>query len=199
MKNNQVTLSGTIASEFIFSHELFGEKFYTAYVAVSRTSEAIDLLPVMFSDRIINIHGNYLDMQIQIIGQFRSYNQPDEHRNRLILNVFALDYEWMDETENANTAILEGFICKPPIYRKTPLGREIADVMLAVNRPYGKSDYIPCICWGRNARYAESLEVGDCVRFFGRIQSREYTKKIGDIEEKRSAYELSVSTLEIVE
>lgn len=190
---NQVTISGTIASELLFSHELFGEKFYTAYVAVIRTSEAVDLLPVMFSERIIDVKMNYTDMPIRITGQFRSYNMPDMHRNRLILNVFALEYEWMDKNENANTAILEGYICKPPIYRKTPLGREIADVMLAVNRPYGKSDYIPCICWGRNARYAETLEVGECIRIYGRIQSREYTKN----EEKKTAYEVSVSKLEV--
>lgn len=195
MKNNQVTLSGIIASEFIFSHEIFGEKFFTAFVAVSRTSEAVDLLPVMFSERIINTNENYTSEAIRITGEFRSYNMPDTHRNRLLLYVFTLGYEWMDETENANTAILEGYICKPPIYRKTPLGREIADVMLAVNRPYGKSDYIPCICWGRNARFAEGFQVGEHIHFWGRIQSREYTKN----EEKKTAYELSVSKLEVIE
>lgn len=190
--NNQVTLSGCIASEFAFSHEVFGEKFYTALLAVNRTSKAVDLLPVLFSERIINTNDNYIDMCIRIIGQFRSYNQPDEVRNRLLLYVFAQEYEWIDEG-NTNHALLEGYICKPPIYRKTPLGREIADVMLAVNRPYGKSDYIPCICWGRNARFAESLEIGECIQVYGRIQSREYFKN----EEKRTAYEVSVSTLEI--
>jgi len=190
--NNQVTVSGWIASKFAFSHEVFGEKFFTAQLAVKRSSGAVDLLPVLFSERIINTNENYINVCIRITGQFRSYNQPDEIRNRLVLYIFAQEYEWIDDG-NTNSVALEGYICKPPIYRKTPLGREIADVMLAVNRPYGKSDYIPCICWGRNARFAESLVIGDYVRFAGRIQSREYSKN----EEKRTAYEVSVSTLEI--
>lgn len=195
MKNNQVTLSGCIASEFIFSHEILGEKFFTVYVEVGRTSEAVDLLPVMFSERIINTNDNYINEAISIIGEFRSYNQPDTLRNHLILNIFVLGYEWIGDSENINDAALVGFICKPPVYRKTPLGREIADVLLAVNRQYGKSDYIPCICWGRNARYAESLEVGTRISVKGRIQSREYMKE----EEKKTAYEFSVSSLEVVE
>ena len=195
MKNNQVTLSGIITSEFIFSHEVYGEKFYIAYVKVERISEAADILPVMFSDRIINTKENYINESIYIVGEIRSYNQPDTHRNRLILNVFVLDYEFVDDLENLNTAALEGFICRKPIYRKTPLGREIADVLLAVNRPYGKSDYIPCICWGRNARYADTLDVGTRIRLQGRIQSREYTKD----EEIKTAYEFSVAKLQIIE
>lgn len=195
MRNNQVTLSGCIASEFAFSHEVLGEKFFTAYVEVARTSEAVDLLPVMFSERIINTNENYINEAICITGEFRSYNMPDTHRNRLILNVFALGYEWIGETENVNDAALVGFICTKPIYRKTPLGREIADVILAVNRPYGKSDYIPCIFWGRNARYIETLEVGTQICVNGRIQSREYMKN----EEKKTAYEFSVSTMELIE
>lgn len=191
MRNNQVTLSGCIASEFIYSHEVFGEKFFTAYVEVGRTSEAIDLLPVMFSERIINTNENYINEAINILGEFRSYNMPDTHRNRLILNVFVLGYEWAGDSKNINDAALEGFICKQPIYRRTPLGREIADILLAVNRPYGKSDYIPCVCWGRNARYAETLEVGTQIRVKGRIQSREYMKN----DEKKTAYEFSVSTM----
>ena len=195
MKNNQVTLSGIITSEFIFSHEVFGEKFYTAYVKVERISEAADILPVMFSDRIINTKENYMNESIYIVGEIRSYNQPDTHRNRLILNVFVLDYEFVDDCENLNTAALEGFICRKPIYRKTPLGREIADVLLAVNRPYGKSDYIPCICWGRNARFADTLDVGTQIQLQGRIQSREYMKD----EEAKTAYEFSVATLQVIE
>ena len=195
MKNNQVTLSGCIASEFIFSHEILGEKFFTVYVEVGRTSEAVDLLPVMFSERIINTNDNYINEAISIIGEFRSYNQPDTLRNHLVLNIFVLGYEWIGDSENINDAALVGFICKPPVYRKTPLGREIADVLLAVNRQYGKSDYIPCICWGRNARYAETLEVGTRISVKGRIQSREYMKE----EEKKTAYEFSVSSMEVVE
>lgn len=195
MKNNLVTLSGCIVSKFTYSHEVFGEKFFTAYVTTTRTSETIDLLPVLFSERIINTNSDYIGRAINITGEFRSYNQPGETRNHLLLYIFVLDYQWADYIENINSVFLEGFLCKPPIYRKTPLGREIADVLLAVNRPYGKSDYIPCICWGRNARFAEGFQVGEHIQFWGRIQSREYTKN----EEKKIAYELSVSKLEVIE
>ena len=195
MRNNQVTLSGTVASEFIFSHEYLGEKFFTAYVEVVRSSEAVDRLPVMFSDRIINTNDNYTNQAINILGEFRSYNMPDTHRNRLVLYIFVLGYELIGESENINDAAMEGYICKKPIYRKTPLGREIADVILAVHRTYGRSDYIPCIFWGRNARYVETLEVGTQLSVNGRIQSREYTKN----DEKKTAYEFSVSALELIE
>lgn len=197
MENNQVTLSGCIASEFIFSHEVLREKFYTVYIAVVRDSGSVDMLPALFSERLIDTTGSYINEPISITGNFRSYNQHDENKNRLLLYVFVTDYEWTDSIENSNTAVLEGYICKKPIYRKTPLGREIADILLAVNRPYGKSDYIPCICWGRNARYADTLEVGAHIKATGRIQSREYPKMIGEIKTKKTAYELSVGTLEI--
>lgn len=197
MASNQVTLSGCIASEFIYSHEVLGEKFYTAYIAVPRASGSVDMLPALFSERIIDTTGSYINEPISIAGTFRSYNQHNENKNRLLLYVFVTDYEWNSGSTDNNTAVLEGFLCKKPIYRKTPLGREIADIILAVNRPYGKSDYIPCICWGRNARYAESLEIGAHIRASGRIQSREYSKRMGEIETKKTAYELSVGTLEI--
>ena len=195
--NNQVTLSGCIASDFTFSHEVLGEKFYTAFIAVARGSGTVDMLPALFSERIIDTTCSYINEPISITGSFRSYNQHDENKNHLLLYVFATDYEWSGGTEKNNTAVLEGFLCKKPVYRKTPLGREIADILLAVNRPYGKSDYIPCICWGRNARYADSLEIGAHIIASGRIQSREYSKRIGEIETKKTAYELSVGTLEI--
>jgi single-stranded DNA-binding protein len=135
-------------------------------------------------------------------GQFRSYNRHEEDRNRLVLSVFAREISFVEEEldgAKTNNILLDGYICKAPVYRKTPLGREIADLLLAVNRPYGKSDYIPCICWGRNARYASSFEVGEHVQVLGRIQSREYVKKLSEVEtEKRVAYEVSVSKLECV-
>ena len=136
-------------------------------------------------------------------GQFRSYNRHEEKKNRLVLSVFVRELEFTEEElENSKTnqIFLDGYICKPPVYRKTPLGREIADILLAVNRPYGKSDYIPCICWGRNARFASGFEVGGHTQIWGRIQSREYMKKIDEEEsEKRIAYEISVSKLEYLE
>jgi len=197
MRNNQVTLTGCIASEFTYSHEILGEKFFTAYISVKRNSETTDTLPALFSERIIDTSKDYTGQPIIITGNFRSYNRQEENKSRLVLYVFVLDYQWTSSNENSNKAFLEGYICKKPIYRKTPLGREIADVMLAVNRQYGKSDYIPCICWGRNARFSESLELGAHVKVSGRIQSREYSKKIGEIESRKTAYELSVYTLEI--
>ena len=157
----------------------------------------------MVSERLLDITQDYVGEYIEIQGQFRSYNRHEEKHNRLVLSVFARELRFIEEDEEflpTNQIFLDGFICKPPVYRKTPLGREIADVLLAVNRPYGKSDYIPCICWGRNARYASAFMVGGHVLLWGRIQSREYMKRISETEsEKRVAYEVSVSKLEYID
>ena len=138
-------------------------------------------------------------------SQFRSYNKHEECKNRLVLSVFVREIEFVEDSEEveedikSNQIYLDGYICKEPIYRKTPLGREIADLLVAVNRSYGKSDYIPCICWGRNARFASGFEVGGHVQVWGRIQSREYVKKINEDEiEKRIAYEVSVSKIDFL-
>lgn len=202
-ENNQVTMMGEIVSAFQFSHEVFGEGFYMVELAVSRLSNYSDYIPLMVSERLIDTEQDYTGQFIRISGQFRSYNRHEEKKNRLVLSVFVRELEFLDEideNEKTNQIFLDGYICKEPIYRKTPLGREIADVLLAVNRSYGKSDYIPCICWGRNARYASAFEVGGHVLIWGRIQSREYMKRIGENEtEKRVAYEVSVSKLEYME
>lgn len=201
--NNQVSIAGEVISDFTFSHDVFGEGFYVLEVVVSRLSNSYDMIPVMVSERLIDVKQDYKGKFVEVLGQFRSYNRHEESKNKLVLSVFAREVKMMDElTENAkpNHIFLDGFVCKPPIYRKTPLGREIADVLLAVNRPYGKSDYIPCICWGRNARFAETFAVGGHVQVWGRIQSREYQKKLTDTDfEKRIAYEVSVSKLEYLE
>lgn len=201
--NNQVSIAGEVISDFTFSHDVFGEGFYVLEVVVSRLSNSYDMIPVMVSERLIDVKQDYKGKFVEVLGQFRSYNRHEESKNKLVLSVFAREVKMVDElSENAkpNHIFLDGFVCKPPIYRKTPLGREIADVLLAVNRPYGKSDYIPCICWGRNARFAESFAVGGHVQVWGRIQSREYQKKVTDVEfEKRVAYEVSVSKLEYLE
>lgn len=163
IENNQAAVMGKIISGFTFSHEIFGEGFYMMDVEVARLSESYDIIPVMVSERLIDVDANYEGEYVSIYGQFRSYNRHEERRNKLILSVFAREITFVDELEESartNQIYLDGYICKEPVYRKTPLGREIADVLLAVNRPYGKSDYIPCICWGRNARYAGSFEVG---------------------------------------
>jgi len=200
IENNQVTIMGKVATEFSFSHEVFGEGFYMVEVEVKRLSNSEDRIPLMISERLIDVTQDYTGEYIMVHGQFRSYNRHEEQKNRLVLSVFVREISFMEEEPDGtktNSIWLDGYICKEPIYRKTPLGREIADLLLAVNRPYGKSDYIPCICWGRNARYASGFEVGEHVQILGRIQSREYVKRISDTEtEKRIAYEVSVSKLE---
>ena len=200
IENNQVTIMGKVATEFSFSHEVFGEGFYMVEVEVKRLSNSEDRIPLMISERLIDVTQDYTGEYIMVHGQFRSYNRHEEQKNRLVLSVFVREISFMEEEPDGtktNSIWLDGYICKEPIYRKTPLGREIADLLLAVNRPYGKSDYIPCICWGRNARYAPGFEVGEHVQLLGRIQSREYVKRISDTEtEKRVAYEVSVSKLE---
>ena len=203
IENNQVIIMGKVVGDFTFSHEIFGEGFYMLDVEVARLSESCDIIPLMISERLIDVEEDYKGSYICVSGQFRSYNRHEEKKNRLILSVFVREIEFIDELEESsktNQIYLDGYICKEPVYRKTPLGREIADVLLAVNRPYGKSDYIPCICWGRNARFAGGFSVGDRCEIWGRIQSREYMKKIAEDQlEKRIAYEVSVSKLELVE
>ena len=203
LDNNTVSITGSISSEFRFSHEIFGETFYIVDISVERNSGVFDVVPVMVSERLIDVTNNNIGQKVKVFGQFRSYNHHGDDRNRLILNVFAKEIEFIDsddDCDDSNKLFLDGFVCKPPVYRKTPLGREIADLLIAVNRPYGKSDYIPCICWGRNARYASAFQVGGHVLIWGRIQSREYVKKINEEEtQKRTAYEISVSKLEYVD
>lgn len=164
LNNNQVVVAGEIASEFTFSHEIFGEGFYMVDLMVSRLSDAYDVIPLMVSDRLFDVNESHIGEKVMARGQFRSYNKHEETKNRLILSVFVreieqLDYEDPDEDNRPNQIYLDGYICKAPVYRMTPLGREIADVLLAVNRAYGKSDYIPCICWGRNARFAGNFRL----------------------------------------
>jgi len=203
IENNQVVIMGEIVGEFTFSHEIYGEGFYMVDVLVTRLSESADVIPLMVSERLLDVTKDYRGYKIMVTGQFRSYNRHEERKNKLVLSVFAREIEFIEEigeSSKTNQIFLDGYICKEPIYRKTPLGREIADLLLAVNRPYGKSDYIPCICWGRNARFASGFEVGTRCAIWGRIQSREYVKKISDTEaERRVAYEVSVSKLEQLE
>ena len=202
-ENNQVSIVGEIVSDFHFSHEVYGEGFYVVDVSVNRLSNIMDYIPVMISERLIDVEGDYIGQYLAVSGQFRSFNRHEEKKNRLVLSVFAREVEFVDgpeENVKSNQIFLDGFICKEPIYRKTPLGREIADLLIAVNRSYGKSDYIPCICWGRNARFASNFDVGGHVHVWGRIQSREYVKKLSEEEtEKRVAYEVSVSKVEFLE
>ena len=203
LENNQVSIVGEIISDFQYSHEVYGEGFYMVEVAVSRLSNFSDYIPLMISERLIDTSQSYIGQKVYVTGQFRSYNRHEELKNRLVLSVFVREIEFIEEeTEEmkSNQILLDGYICKDPIYRKTPLGREIADLLVAVNRSYGRSDYIPCICWGRNARFAARFEVGVHVQIWGRIQSREYVKRLNEDEvEKRTAYEVSVSKIEYME
>ncbi|MCD8012330.1 MAG: single-stranded DNA-binding protein [Lachnospiraceae bacterium] len=203
IENNQVSIMGKIISGFSFSHEVFGEGFYMVDISVQRLSDSTDIIPVMISERLIDITKDYQGSYIQVFGQFRSYNRHEEKRNRLVLSVFAREAAFVEDVSDkvkSNQIYLDGYICKTPVYRRTPLGREIADMLLAVNRPYGKSDYIPCICWGRNARFASGFEIGGHVQIWGRIQSREYVKKLDEeTAQRRIAYEVSISKLEYLD
>ncbi len=200
-QNNTITLIGKIISDYVFSHEMYGESFYTFQIETSRLSETTDILPVTISERLIDKNLFKIDSLIEITGQIRSYNNIVDGKNHLLLTVFVKDINFnLDLNKNPNQVVLNGYICKPPVYRKTPFGREIADVLLAVNRSYNKSDYIPCIIWGRNAKFANNLEVGNNIKISGRMQSRNYQKKLenGEVLEK-TAYEISVSKLEVLE
>ncbi|MBQ9280513.1 MAG: single-stranded DNA-binding protein [Clostridia bacterium] len=200
-ENNIITLIGTIVSDRRFSHEVYGEGFYSFDIEVPRLSDNSDIIPVTVSERILT--DEYaIGQKVVIDGQFRSYNNYENEKNKLVLTVFAKDIKIFEpgdeEISNPNEICLTGFICKKPIYRTTPFGREIADILLAVNRAYNKSDYIPCITWGRNARYCQNIQVGEKVRLWGRIQSRQYEKKFENgTSEIRRAYEVSVSKMEI--
>lgn len=198
--NNTVVLIGEIVSGFTFSHEVYGEGFYTMDLAVKRLSKQVDVLPVLVSDRLLDVTKNYSGHIVEVSGQFRSCNVRKGNRNGLALHVFAREITlfWPDaiDATKSNIITLKGFVCKQPVYRKTPLDREITDLLVAVNRPYGKSDYIPCITWGRDARYAAGFEVGAAIKITGRIQSREYSKLLeNNTAETRTAYEVSVNLI----
>ncbi|WP_461205543.1 single-stranded DNA-binding protein [Clostridium sp. DL1XJH146] len=198
MYNNKIYLEGRIVSELKFSHQMFGEGFYNFDIKVPRLSEHNDLLPITISERLLTDFDFSIDRDIIVEGQLRSYNKYIDGANRLILTVFARDIQpLLEKSKNPNQIFLNGFVCKEPIYRVTPFGREIADILLAVNRAYNKSDYIPTISWGRNSRFCKNLEVGDNIRIWGRLQSREYQKKINeDNVTTKIAYEVSISKLE---
>lgn len=194
MNNNKLQLTGVISREPKYSHEVFGEGFYETMITVPRLSDQTDTIPVTISDRLISQNGIRVGDKVSVVGQFRSYNKTEGEKSRLLLTAFVRDVVDESEIENPNQIDICGYICKPPVYRTTPFKREICDVLLAVNRAYNKSDYIPCILWGRNARFVETLPVGSKISVSGRIQSRKYVKNLGDgMSEERVAYEVSVS------
>ncbi len=196
--NNRIQLCGSVAEGPEFSHEVFGEKFYVFTLEVNRLSGQKDFLPVMVSDRLLFEEEIKEGKRFLIDGQLRSYNIVKDNKSRLQLQTFAREISPADTQEDINSISLDGYICKAPIYRVTPFSREISDVLIAVNRAYGKSDYIPTICWGRNARYCQQLNVGDFIHIEGRLQSREYQKKLEDETViSKTAYEVSVSKLSV--
>lgn len=203
--NNHLVLIGKVTSEKSYSHEIYGEKFYVFNLEVVRLSSTVDIIPITVSERLLTGFDLDIGKKVKVEGQFRSYNNYEQERNRLILTVFAKEIVEVedseeDEEELTNEVVLVGYICKKPIYRQTPFGREIADVLLAVNRAYNKSDYIPSIAWGRNARFCQNMEVGTEVKVSGRVQSRNYEKKHEDGSvENRVAYEVSIASMELVE
>ena len=212
LENNYLTLVGKVTGEKTFSHEIYGERFYIFNLEIPRLSGISDIIPITISERLIGENTLQQGNKLLVKGQFRSYNSYEKEKNRLILTVFAKDIKIVEddeeESENelakkdtiTNEVVLIGYICKKPIYRQTPFGREIADILLAVNRAYNKSDYIPCIAWGRNARFCQNLEVGTQIKLVGRVQSRSYEKKHEDGSiETRVAYEVSVGSLEVIE
>lgn len=200
MLNNKIYLEGTVISDLEFSHEMYGEGFYTFNLEVTRLSDSRDVLSITISERLLTDIDLKIGAEIIVEGQLRSYNKFVDGSNRLILTVFARNIEaCIERSKNPNQIFLDGYICKSPVYRTTPFGREIADMLLAVNRAYNKSDYIPTIAWGRNSRFCQSLKVGDNIRIWGRLQSREYQKRLSDEEIiKKTAYEVSISKMEKV-
>lgn len=197
--NNKVQIAGEVVSEPKFSHEIYGENFYEFDVKVNRLSNSFDTIPVTVSDRLLNGKELSVGKFIEGIGQYRSYNKLDGEKSRLLLTIFLREFEVKETIEQTNSIQIVGYVCKEPIYRTTPFNREICDVLLAVNRNYGKSDYIPCIAWGRNARFVKNFKVGDKVRVEGRIQSREYQKKVENEETlTKTAYEVSLSKISLV-
>ena len=211
LENNHLVLVGKVTSEKTYSHEIYGEKFYIFDLEVPRLSSAVDVIPITVSERLLTGLDLEIGKKLSIEGQFRSYNSYQNERNKLILTVFAKEIVELKEENSeendednkktvTNEVVLSGYVCKKPIYRQTPFDREISDLLLAVNRAYNKSDYIPCIAWGRNARFCQNMEVGTEVKIVGRVQSRKYEKKFEDgTSETRVAYEVSISSMEIID
>jgi len=199
INSNIVSIIGEVASEFCFSHEAFGERFYVVNVLVKRLSNTKDSIQLMISERLIDVAKNYTGAFVKVSGQYRSYNYHENQSNHLILSVYVRKITIINDEEygfKTNSIILDGHICKQPVFRITPMEKKITELLVAVNRPFGKADYIPCICWGINALYASDYNVGDQVHLIGRIQSREYTKKLAENKsEKRIAYEVSISKI----
>lgn len=201
LDNNKVFLQGKVLDEPCYSHDVFDEGFYTLNLSIPRLSGQEDIIPITISERLLTSHPIKVGDTIALKGQFRSYNKLENEKSKLVLTVFVRELCEVSDQNNPNIIEIFGYICKTPIYRTTPFNREITDMLMAVNRSYNKSDYIPCITWGRNARFVGSMPVGTKLSVVGRIQSREYMKKYDDLAEpvKKIAYEISVSKVNTCE
>lgn len=197
--NNLVTISGYI-DDFIYDHTAYDERFLSSHIRSERTSGTIDNIPVIASEILVNKENICSGKYVEIKGEFRSMNVNMGERNKVVLYIFVKKIQEISKKVNdENEIFIDGFLVKQPTYRETPYGREISDMTVAINRRKGKSDYIPCICWGRNAKFANSLVVGTHLKIQGRIQSREYYKQLSDgCSERRTAYEVSMSKMEVV-
>lgn len=196
LSNNKVYLSGEVVSEPVFSHEVYGEGFYELSLSVPRLSGYLDIIPITISERLLDNETFALNKKVAVKGQFRSYNKVVDNKSRLLLTVFVREVVDVDDNQNPNVVEILGFVCKPPILRTTPFNREICDVLLAVNRAYNKSDYLPCIAWGRNARFLGNIAIGEKVIITGRIQSRDYQKHTAQGDIVKTAYEVSICKIE---
>ena len=195
---NRAVLRGMLAELPVFSHENHDKKFFRFLLEVQRLSGAVDILPVIASEEALCAMDLSGGSMIEVTGQVRSFNSRAATGRKLIISVYAETVEAV-EGEAVNDVSLTGVICKPPVYRRTPLGREICDIMLAVNRPYRRTDYIPCIFWGKTAALVRQAQVGHTVGLTGRLQSREYIKMLDEGSEQRTAYEVSAITAQILE
>lgn len=195
MINNKVTLAGTIATQFLLDHEYYNERFYQFFISVKRTSGTVDNIPVIVSERLIDTTKDLTGCYVSIVGEFRSFSLHNKTKTKLLLYVFPLKIELIDELQDINNIFITGVIRKTPVLRETPYGRIISDILLTVNREYNKCDYIPCIAWGRNAVAMSGVDIGTKVRLTGRIQSRDYDKNGTTL----TAYEVSSIIIELVD
>jgi single-stranded DNA-binding protein len=198
MKNNKVFISGEVVSDPKFSHQVYDENFFEFDLKVTRLSDSFDIIPITISEKLLLGNDVMVGSKICGNGQFRSYNKLEDGRSKLLLTVFLREITPFIESENPNYIEITVYVCKEPVFRTTPLKREISDVLLAVNRSYNKSAYLPCIAWGRNARFVKNFNIGDKVMVTGRIQSRDYQKKINDEFVTKTAYEVSLNRIELV-
>lgn len=204
MSCNQVIMSGIVDSPPICCSIVLGERFYSMDLNVQRKSGRVDRIPILISEKLMDVKADMMGMYMEIIGSFRSFNRYEGGKNRLILSVYVQRLQKLkslkSDTEPVNSIFLDGFLCKAPYFRKTPGGRRITELMMSVKRNELR-DYIPCICWGENAFKAKDFEPGDRLKLWGRVQSRIYQKRYqgntGEISENRTAYEISVGRIEL--